>query len=259
MPPKHPDADRNFNDLTPRFKRNIYDSLKGVMRLRVLQRDFDQWLARSPQRWLDVGAGQGQFALMLAAQGHHVTLVDVSSAMLTQAEQAFAEAGLLAQATFICCPLQQMPEFIQEQFDGVMCHAVMEWLQEPQQLLPHLMPFIKPAGWLSVIFYNLHGVIFKNLLRTNYKKINGGDFRGKQGSLTPLNPLEPTEVISWFEAANLSIKCHSGIRVFHDYILDKALLAQQGEALIEQELAFSQRLPYRDLGRYIHLMAQNNY
>ncbi|HMW73376.1 MAG TPA: methyltransferase domain-containing protein [Cellvibrionaceae bacterium] len=258
MPPKHPDADRNFNDLTPRFKRNIYDSLKGVVRLRVLQRDFDQWLEPRPQRWLDVGAGQGQFALQLAAQGHQVTLVDISSEMLAQAKQAFTEAGLLAQADFICCPLQQMPEFIHERFDGVMCHAVMEWLQEPELLLPQLTPYIKPGGWLSVIFYNVHGVVFKNLLRTNYKKINAGDFRGKQGSLTPLNPLDPAEVIKWFEQAHLSIRCHSGIRVFHDYILDKTLLAKQGEPLIEQELAFSQRLPYRDLGRYIHLLARKN-
>lgn len=258
MPPKHPDADRNFNDLTPRFKRNIYDSLKGIVRLRVLERDFDQWVEPAPQRWLDVGAGQGQFALKLAAKGHHVSLVDISSEMLAQAQQAFAEAGLLAQAEFICCPLQNMQDFIFGQYDGVMCHAVMEWLQEPHRLLPNLTPLVKPGGWLSVIFYNIHGVIFKNLLRANYKKITAQDFRGKQGSLTPLNPLDPNEVLKWFHEAHLTLVCHSGIRVFHDYILDKALLERQGEALIEQELAFSQQQPYRDLGRYIHFLARKN-
>jgi S-adenosylmethionine-dependent methyltransferase len=256
VPPKHPDSDRNFNDLTPRFKRNIYDSLKGTLRLRVLARDFKQWVGDQPQRWLDVGAGQGQFALLLAAMGHHVTLVDISSEMLDEARDAFAAADLLDHAEFICCPLQHMHEYISEQYDGVLCHAVMEWLQEPSTLLHFLTPFIKPAGWLSVIFYNIHGVIFKNLLRANYKKINAGDYRGKQGSLTPLNPLDPIDVINWFAAANLDIICHSGIRVFHDYILDKTLLSQQGEALIEQELAFSQVLPYRDLGRYVHLLAR---
>lgn len=256
MPPKHPDADRNFDDLTPRFKRNIYDSLKGVLRLRVLQRDFKHWISLQPQHWLDVGAGQGQFALILAALGHRVTLVDISEEMLAEAKEAFTQAGLLAQARFICCPLQDMQQVLSEQFDGVMCHAVMEWLQEPQKLLDYLVPFIKPAGWLSVIFYNIHGVIFKNLLRANYKKINAGDYRGKQGSLTPLNPLDPVDVIAWFSALDLEIVCHSGIRVFHDYILDKNLLSQQGETLIEQELVFSQLLPYRDLGRYVHLLAR---
>lgn len=256
MPPKHPDADRNFDDLTPRFKRNIYDSLKGVLRLRVLQRDFKHWISLQPQHWLDVGAGQGQFALILATLGHRVTLVDISEEMLAEAKEAFAQAGLLAQAQFICCPLQEMEQVISGQFDGVMCHAVMEWLQEPQKLLDYLVPFIKPAGWLSVIFYNIHGVIFKNLLRANYKKIIAGNYRGKQGSLTPLNPLDPVDVINWFAELDLEIVCHSGIRVFHDYILDKNLLSQQGEALIEQELAFSQLLPYRDLGRYVHLLAR---
>lgn len=256
MPPKHPDTDRNFNDLTPRFKRNIYDSLKGILRLRVLERDFAQWINPAPQRWLDVGAGQGQFALKLAALGHQVTLVDMSSEMLAEAKQAFSEAGLLAQATFICCPLQEMANQLDGPYDGVMCHAVMEWLQEPQSLLGYLLPLIKPGGWLSVIFYNVHGVIFKNLLRANYKKINAQDFRGKHGSLTPLNPLDPAQVLNWFNEANVTLVCHSGIRVFHDYILDKDLLARQGEDLIEQELAFSQRLPYRDLGRYVHFLAR---
>ncbi|MEY4589686.1 MAG: hypothetical protein RL497_1762 [Pseudomonadota bacterium] len=256
MPPKHPDTDRNFNDLTPRFKKNIYESLKGKLRLRVLERDFSQWISAQPQRWLDVGAGQGQFALMLAAMGHHVTLVDVSRDMLAEAKNAFSQAGLLHQAEFICCSLQEMDHYLTAQFDGVLCHAVMEWMQAPQDLLPFLTPFMKPEAWLSVIFYNVHGVIFKNLLRANYKKIKSADYRGKQGSLTPLNPLDPFEVIRWFQALNLNIVCHSGIRVFHDYILDTALLAQQGEALIEQELAFSQKLPYRDLGRYVHLLAR---
>ena len=254
--PKHPDADRNFNDLTPRFKRNIYDSLKGILRLRILERDFSQWISATPQHWLDVGAGQGQFALMLASMGHRVTLVDISSDMLAEAKEAFTAAGLFTQVEFICCPLQEMHNYIDAQFDGVTCHAVMEWLQEPCTLLPYLLPFMKPDAWLSVIFYNIHGVIFKNLLRANFKKIKACDYRGKQGSFTPLNPLNPVEVISWFNAQGLTIVCHSGIRVFHDYILDKALLERQGEELIEQELAFSQQLPYRDLGRYVHLLAR---
>lgn len=259
MPPKHPDSDRNFDDLTPRFKRNIYDSLKGILRLRVLQRDFAQWVDYRHGHWLDVGAGQGQFALLLAGMGHRVTLVDVSEQMLEQAHESFAKAGLLDQAQFICCSLQSMQASTQlrgVKFDGVLCHAVMEWLQEPQELLAYLTPFLGPSSWLSVIFYNIHGVIFKNLLRTNYKKIKAGDYRGKQGSLTPLNPLDPEQVAQWFAQAKLRILCQSGIRVFHDYILDAPLQSRQGEELIEQELAFSQRLPYRDLGRYIHFLAR---
>ena len=37
-------GDRNFDDLAPRFKRNVYGGLKGELRLRVLQRDFDEFI-----------------------------------------------------------------------------------------------------------------------------------------------------------------------------------------------------------------------
>jgi S-adenosylmethionine-dependent methyltransferase len=131
VPPKHPDSDRNFNDLTPRFKRNIYHSLKGMLRLRVLTRDFKQWVGDQPQRWLDVGAGQGQFALLLAGMGHHVTLVDISDEMLAEAKEAFTAAGLLDHAEFICCPLQQMHEYVSEQYDGVLCHALWSGYRSP--------------------------------------------------------------------------------------------------------------------------------
>jgi S-adenosylmethionine-dependent methyltransferase len=255
VPPKHPAQDRNFDDLTPRFRRNIYHTLKGQIRLAVLARDFAEHLPSAPSEILDVGAGLGQFALQLAQQGHRLTLVDLSAQMLAEAEQAFAAAQV--SASFICCPLQSLAEQVPgREFDGVMCHAVMEWLVEPYSLVAQLKPWIKPGGWLSLLFYNLHGVVFKNLLRTNFKKVAAQDFRGRIGSLTPLNPLEPEQVRASLAAAGFELLCHSGVRVFHDYILDDALRERQGEALIAQELAFSQQLPYRDLGRYVHLLAR---
>lgn len=261
MPPKHPDQDRNFDDLTPRFRRNIYATLKGQLRLAVLRRDFEQFeVAPSgrPLRILDVGAGQGQFALELARQGHELTLTDISSSMLDEARQLFEPYGnTISPPTLICCAAQELQYlFPLPSFDVVLCHAVMEWLQEPQRLLEYLIPQVKAGGIISIIFYNQHGLIFKNLLRTNFKKIATGDMRGKRGSLTPLNPLAPDQVRQWFASAGLRMISESGIRVFHDYILDDQLRNQQGEALIEQELAFSQKNPYKDLGRYMHFLAK---
>lgn len=254
---KHPDQDRNFDDLTPRFRRNIYATLKGQLRLAVLRRDFAQHIGAGNLRILDVGAGQGQFALELARQGHALTLTDLSQVMLGQAEELFDSARAdISWPTFYCGPLQELPANAWPPFDVVLCHAVMEWLQDPQDVLRYLLPLVKPGGYLSVIFYNKHGMVFKNLLRTNFKKVARGDCRGHRGSLTPLNPLEPERVRAWFNTAGLSMVCESGIRVFHDYILDDAERKRQGDELVEQELVFSQKMPFRDLGRYMHFLAR---
>src|SRR5690606_13001596 len=98
---------------------------------------------------------------------------------------------------------------LDDQFDLVLCHAVMEWMAEPQSLLPCLHRYIKPGGWLSLTYYNRHSLIFKNLLRTNFKKIIAQDFRGAKGSLTPINPLEPDQVDAWLSDLPLSVAARS--------------------------------------------------
>jgi S-adenosylmethionine-dependent methyltransferase len=257
--------DRNFDDLAKRFKKNIYGGLKGDIRLAVLQRDCAAHLPiapfiSSPQTWtiLDAGGGQGQFSLQLAQAGHKVVICDISAEMLKLAQEQVEQLGLQERVQLIHCALQDLPQHLpsQQQFDFVICHAVMEWMQEPQSLLPLLLAHLKPQGYLSLTFYNVHSLIYKNLLRTNFKKIIEKDFGGARGSLTPINPLQPQQVLQWIEELPLQLLMHSGIRVFHDYIFNEEHRARAPETLLAMELEFSQQEPYRSLGRYVHLLAQ---
>ncbi len=258
MNEKHPELDRNFDDLVDRFQRNIYDSMKGQLRLAVLRRDFAEFIPQLPLRVLDVGAGQGQWALELLAAGHSVFLTDISREMLALARDLIDRSSLppaaKERARWLHCPVQELGDRVHETFDMIVCHAIMEWLEQPSRLLQWIEPLLADDGWCSIIFYNRDGLIFKNLLRTNYAKVEAGDFRGNKGGLTPLNPLQPTEVLQWIQAAGYEVICQSGIRVFHDYILDKSHYQKDPAAVERLELAYSRLPPYRDLGRYIHLL-----
>lgn len=261
MSPKHPPEDRNFDDLVQRFGKNIYQTMKGQLRLAVLRRDVDEFLPRDVAlSVVDVGAGQGQWSLELTRMGHRVLLSDVSQNMLAQAQALFEQSNLaesaLSRTRWLHAPLQQLPERVDERFDLVVCHAVLEWLTDPRAALPHLTAVLKPGGWLSLIYYNVHGLIFKNLLRTNYSKVKRADFSGARGSLTPLNPLYPEQVRDWLTHAGFVIECQSGIRVFHDYIFDADGRSRDKESVVDLELEFSRQLPYRDLGRYIHVLCR---
>lgn len=253
--------DRNFDGIAPRFTRNIYDNAKGQLRLAVLRRDFAEFLTLDGQSWtiLDAGAGQGQFALELAAAGHQLVLSDISADMLQVASAALEQMPpeVQARVRILQTPLQALSaELRTDRFDLVMCHAVAEWLKEPAQLAASLQPLVRPGGYFSLIFYNLDGMIFKNLLRTNFKKILHQDYRGFRGSLTPANPLRLAQVRSWLAEAGFEEICCSGIRVFHDYIFDRQDRLREPATLEELELRFSRQLPYRDLGRYIHLLCR---
>ena len=57
-------------------------------------------------------------------------------------------------ATFIQAPWQELPGQLQEPFDLVLCHAVLEWLAEPYSIFPVLRQLTAAEGWLSLAFYN---------------------------------------------------------------------------------------------------------
>lgn len=260
--------DRNFDDLAKRFKKNIYGGLKGDIRLSVLERDFREQFPYvpfgtstpgQPLRVLDAGGGQGQFSLRFANAGHSVVICDISSEMLKLAEQQVSEQNLGSRVNLVHSSIQELSQHCEmsaDKFDVVLCHAVMEWVADPAALLVDLLDQLKPNGYLSLTFYNLHSLIYKNLLRTNFKKIQQRDFGGTKGSLTPINPLYPEQVFEWLSELPLEVLATSGIRVFHDYIFNEEHRERDPQNLIELELEFSRKQPYQMLGRYIHVLAQ---
>lgn len=259
--------DRNFDDLAARFQKNIYGGLKGEIRLAVLKRDFTECVGiypfgeqkpAQPLRILDAGGGQGQFSLTFAQAGHQVVICDISAEMLKLARSQAEQLGVVDKVQFIHCAIQDVGQHLgpEKQFDLVLCHAVMEWVARPPELLDSLMGYLKPQGFLSLTFYNLHSLIYKNLLRTNFKKIVQQDYGGSRGSLTPINPLYPEQVFEWLAALPLKLLATSGIRVFHDYIFNEDHRERDPDSLVALELAFSRQQPYQLLGRYLHLLAQ---
>ncbi len=258
--------DRNFDDLAPRFARNIYGGLKGAIRLAVIEQDFAQVLPSAiadagsmPLRILDAGGGQGQFSLHLAALGHQVTHCDISEQMLQLAKENAAKAGIET-IDFVHASIANLRAQClageRQAFDLVICHSVLEWVVEQQALIGDLQILLRPDGILSLSFYNRHGLVFKNLLRGKRSSILDGHFEPRPGSLTPHRPLEPLQVLHWLEAAQWALLCHSGIRVFHDYLLTEDGRAMDAPALMALELELSRQEPYRSLGRYQHVMAR---
>ncbi|WP_046006435.1 methyltransferase domain-containing protein [Pseudoalteromonas rubra] len=253
--------DRNFSELTGKFKNNIYGTSKGKLREAVLQRDLAQhlpWLGvESNKTVLDVGGGQGQLALYLAQLGHHVTLVDISDEMLAQAQQQADKLGVTERVTLIHAPLQALPELSLGQFDLVMCHAVLEWLTEQQQALTLLTQRLAPQGYLSLMYYNRAAQRMANMVYGNFDYVRNGLQVKQKVGLSPNRPLEPQDVNLWLSALPLNKLSQSGVRCFHDYLRDPDKGNSQFDDLLELELKYNQQEPYASLGRYTHLMLQH--
>lgn len=257
--------DRNFDDIAEHFSQKIYGGLKGEIRLAVLLADLTPLLAQlmknrtEPLRILDVGGGLGQLASCFAQQGHQLTVNDISPVMLGLARTKAREAGVEDRITWHCGPYQELADLALGSFDLVMCHALLEWLQNPDLLIPALSPLVSPEGCLSLCFYNPASVIYRNLIRGNFNWVKQSHtYTADQRSLTPNNPCSIEQVRVWLAQSGFNIQTESGLRVFSDYVLEKRGGNLQPDQVLAMELAYSGQEPYKWMGRYLHVLASKN-
>ncbi len=256
--------DRNFDDLAKRLKDRVYGSTKGRLRLRLLNDDLFDTIAElsdviSQGKALDIldaGGGFGQLSLSLAQMGHRVTLCDISEQMLKEAEIIAAEKNVLDRVTFIHGSFQALPETFLNRFDIVLNHAVLEWIGDIEKGITLLSSYLKPGGYLSVMFYNLDALIMHNVIKGNFYKVMNDAFKGDPNGLTPSNPVRPMDVEKYISSAGLSIVLKSGIRCFHDYMQQKAKNSRSYEDMLALERKYYRTEPFASMGRYVHLICK---
>lgn len=261
--------DRNFDPITDHFAKKVYGGLKGDIRLAVLKRDLNavvstlsQQLNR-PLKILDVGAGLAQLSIDFATQGHRVIINDISGNMLIEAKARAEQLSVKQEIEWLVCPYQQLDDLLaseaQESFDLILCHALLEWLGTPKQIMPFFKRWLAPMGILSLCFYNPASFVYRNLIMGNFNLLNNPEFKSdNKKSLTPNNPVSYEEVENWLREQDFYIQKVSGLRVFHDYAPLKRGGHTNPEAVIEMELRYSDQAPYKWMGRYIHILAQSN-
>lgn len=254
--------DRNFNDIAEKFARNIYGTTKGKLRQAVLWQDLSGLLAQFPDRplrILDAGGGEGHMACRLAALGHQVLLCDLSDEMIQRAKNAAAAQNVSRNMRFVQCAAQDIGQYIERPADLILFHAVLEWVAEPRQALKILYDCLSPGGVLSLMFYNQHGLLMRNMVLGNFAYVNAGMPKRKRRSLSPDHPLDPQQVYGWLEALGLSISGKTGVRVFHDYLQNKQQQSDNFAEILELEQRYCRQEPFVSLGRYIHVMAHKTH
>ncbi|MEH6823744.1 MAG: methyltransferase domain-containing protein [Motiliproteus sp.] len=243
-----------FDRLSDRFNRNIYNTPKGKIRLALLQQDLAELLRAPAQCILDAGGGQGQLASWCAQQGHQLVLCDISATMLDEARQLIEAQNLQSQFELIHSPIEAFCQQDRRQFDLILCHAVLEWVPNPETLLAALEQRLAPGGHLSLMFYNRHSIVLRNALRGNFRKALSPNLDGDGTGLTPINPCDPEQIEVLLKRLNLSIASRAGVRCFYDYLPLKVKQTYSFEDILEMEQRFRRQAPYYQMARYIHLI-----
>lgn len=251
--------DRNFDDIAEKFSKNIYGTTKGRIRQAIVWQELEDILASlqpGPLQVLDAGGGEGQTACGLAARGHNVLLCDLSGEMLTRARCHAEEKGVSDNMQFKQISAQQVAQHLDKPADLVLFHAVLEWVADPEAVLAALYDTLAPGGVLSLMFYNLNGLMMQTLVLGNFGYMQADLRKRKRKTLSPDFPRDPQQVYGWLENAGFSIENKAGVRVFHDYMRNKNKQTERFDEVLALEKRFCRQEPFLSLGRYIHVTAR---
>lgn len=243
--------DIHFNGIANKFHDNIYGSVKGKLRHRILTQLIHHRLScHNTCRILDMGGGTGMMAKECADMGHNVDLVDASQDVL---DIAAKKLNAYSNVNLINHTLTDFPKGTQ--YDLVMCHAMLEWLHEPFTAIPILKQFLKPSGVLSLSVFNKDAALFGNMTYGNFDYVKKGMKVKNQVRLSPQNPISPRALLSVLEENDFCIEQKTGVRCFSDYV-KRPIEDSELDILFQIEMQYAGQEPYLWLGKYFHVFAR---
>jgi S-adenosylmethionine-dependent methyltransferase len=248
--------DQSFDKFADKFEKNIYGSTKGQLRHELLVHHLHSYIALDGLSLdvLDAGGGTGVMTEVMLNLGHKVTLSDMSSEVLSLASQKLGEnINLDIQHTDILSLSNK------KQYDLVVCHAVLEWLQDPLEVMAKLVDLVRPGGHLSLSFFNYDAQLFGNMLYGNFNYVEQGMLAKNIVRLSPNNPQKPKVVLSQLNTLPVQVIKKAGIRCFHDYLKQPEKQSSEYEQLKKLEIQYGSTEPYLWLGKYFLIIAQKDF
>jgi S-adenosylmethionine-dependent methyltransferase len=223
----------------------------------VLRAELDG--AARPLTVLDVGGGTGGFAVPLATAGHRVTVVDASPDALAALTRRAAEAGVADRVRAVQGDGDALAELVTpESADVVLCHSLLEVVDDPGTVVKAVAASLRPGGVASVLVANRVAAVLGRAVGGHLDVAAAlldepSGSTGQRDTLRRRFDLDSAAAL--LTAGGLVVEQTHGVRVVAD-LLPGAVLEGQTDALVAFELAASGRPPYRDMATQLHLFAR---
>jgi SAM-dependent methyltransferase len=215
-------------------------------------------LAEPGQVVVDAGGGTGGFAVPLAEAGHKVTVVDPSPDSLAALQRRAAERSLDVSA--VQGEVGDLPSIVSDA-DLVLCHSVLEVVDDPVAALAAVASVLKPGGWLSLLVANRDAAVLARALagRPDEAAHALTDPSGRWGAAdASARRWTPAAITALVQDAGLSVQQVHGVRCMSDLVPSAVLDTEPGAAaaLLALERRLSDQLPFRDLATQVHVLAR---
>jgi S-adenosylmethionine-dependent methyltransferase len=209
---------------------------------------------------VDAGGGTGGFAVPLAEAGHQVTVVDPSPDSLAALQRRAAEKGLQVEA--LQGEVGDLASLVAAgTADLVLCHSVLELVDDPAAALASLAATLRDGGRLSLVVANRDAVVLARALagRPDEAAHVLTDPAGRWGEQDgTARRWTPAAISGLVTDAGLAVEQVHGIRTVSDLVPSAVLDVEPGAAaaLLALERALSDTSPFRELATQLHLLAR---
>ena len=251
----------------------VWQGLRGVLEGDDVTRPADV---------VDIGGGTGGFAVRVAELGHRVVVVDPSPDALAILARRADERGVADLVTGRQGDLASLPTLLPGTGDGtgggtgggagggtvdvVLCHGVLEILDDPAAALATLAGVLRPGGILSLLVNQRHAAVVTRAMAGHFGQArslldatSGADHAtgDRTGSGVPNHRFTAEEVAAMLDRSGFETRSMHPVRVFVDLVPSSLVDLEPGaaRALVDLEHAVSTRPEYLPLATQIHVLA----
>jgi S-adenosylmethionine-dependent methyltransferase len=214
-----------------------------------------------PLHVVDLGGGTGGFAVRVAEAGHRVTVVDPSPDALASLTRRAADAGVSEQVRGIQGDSSDLLEVVgKTSADVVLCHGVLEVVDDPPDALQALAGVLRPPGLLSLLVTQRHAAVLAKALAGHLadarRLLVDPDGRWGEADPVPRRFTEP-QVADLLARAGFEVAESHGARVFADLVPSALVDTEPGaaEELYALEADVADRPEFRAVAGQLHVLA----
>jgi S-adenosylmethionine-dependent methyltransferase len=230
----------------------VWDALASVL----ASRD-DTWQV------IDLGGGTGGFAVRLAELGHRVTVVDPSPDALASLERRAADADVEVAA--VPGDADTLLDVVEPRSaDLVLCHGVLEVVEEPARALDGMAAVLASGGVLSLVAAQKSGAVLGRALTGHLAEARAilespqGQADGRAGrNEAPARRFGQDELRALVAGAGFRVDAVHGVRVFTDHVSGGLVDSDPAAAdeLRLLEAAVSSMPEFMAMATQLHLLA----
>jgi SAM-dependent methyltransferase len=207
---------------------------------------------------VDAGGGSGGFAVPIAAAGHTVTVVDPSPNALAALRRRAVEHGLAPRITAVQGDLDGLVGLVGTgQADALLCHSVLDVVDDPAGALAGALRVLRPGGTLSVVVPGVAAAVVRGAVAGRFEEALTELLDEGPRPRRAARGYQAQELIALVRAAGADVVDLHGLRIFTDLVpAERRADPGAAERLLRLERAAARRAPFLDLAAQLHLLAR---